>query len=87
VNTQDFREPELVRWKSFDGKMISGFLYRPPANFMGKRPVLIEIHGGPEGQSRPQFLGRRNYYVNELGIAVLQPNVRGSTGYGVRQKS
>ncbi|MFI5183446.1 MAG: S9 family peptidase [Vicinamibacteria bacterium] len=74
--------PELVRWKSFDGKMISGFLYRPPARFIGKRPVLINIHGGPEGQTRPDFLGRGNYYLNELGIAILFPNVRGSTGYG-----
>ena len=82
VNTRAFPEPELIQWKSFDGKMISGFLYRPPAKFEGKRPVLVEIHGGPEGQSRPDFLGRYNYYLNELGIAVILPNVRGSTGYG-----
>ena len=82
VKTDAFPEPELVRWKSFDGRMISGFLYRPPAKFTGKRPVLIDIHGGPEGQSRPDFLGRNNYYLNELGIAVILPNVRGSTGYG-----
>ncbi len=82
VKTDGFREPELVRWKSFDGKMISGFLYAPPAKFTGKRPVLIEIHGGPEGQSRPDFLGRANYYLNVLGIALVVPNVRGSTGYG-----
>jgi dipeptidyl aminopeptidase/acylaminoacyl peptidase len=44
--------------------------------------VIINIHGGPEGQSRPGFLGRTNYYLNELGIAVIYPNVRGSTGYG-----
>lgn len=82
VKTDGFREPELVRWKASDGKPISGFLYRPPAKFTGKRPVLIEIHGGPEGQSRPDFLGRWNYFVNELGIAIISPNVRGSTGYG-----
>ena len=82
VNTVDFPEAELVHWKSFDGKMISGFLYRPPAKFAGKRPVLIDIHGGPEGQSHPGFLGRLNYFVNEKGIAVIFPNVRGSTGYG-----
>ncbi|MGD1158081.1 MAG: prolyl oligopeptidase family serine peptidase [Terriglobia bacterium] len=82
VNTEAFPEAELVRWKTFDGKMISGFLYRPPAKFSGKRPVLIDIHGGPEGQSRPGFLGRENYYLNELGIALIFPNVRGSTGYG-----
>jgi dipeptidyl aminopeptidase/acylaminoacyl peptidase len=82
LNTQAFAEPELVKWKSFDGKMISGFLYRPPAKFTGKRPVVINIHGGPEGQFQPAFLGRNNYYLNELGVALLFPNVRGSSGYG-----
>jgi dipeptidyl aminopeptidase/acylaminoacyl peptidase len=82
VHTEAFADAELIRWKSFDGKTISGFLYRPPARFTGKRPVLIDIHGGPEGQRRPGFLGRDNYYLNELGIALIFPNVRGSTGYG-----
>ncbi|KST63156.1 peptidase S9, prolyl oligopeptidase [Mastigocoleus testarum BC008] len=82
LNTENFPEAELVRWKSFDDKIISGFLYRPPAKFKGKRPVIINIHGGPEGQFRPTFLGRLNYYLNELGVAVLFPNVRGSAGYG-----
>ncbi len=82
LNTSQFSEPELVRWKSFDHKPISGFLYRPPAKFTGKRPVMIDIHGGPEGQFRPVFLGRANYYLNELGVAMIFPNVRGSTGYG-----
>ncbi len=75
-------EPELIRWRSFDGLEISGFLYRPPARFAGRRPVLIDIHGGPEGQSRPVFQGRNNYYLNELGVAVISPNVRGSNGFG-----
>ncbi len=82
VNTESFSNPELVHWKSFDGRTIGGFLYRPPAPFTGKRPVVIDIHGGPEGQSRPDFLGRDNYFLNELGISILFPNVRGSTGYG-----
>ena len=82
VKTESFPEAELVQWKSFDGKMISGFLYRPPAKFTGKRPVLVDIHGGPEGQSQPVFLGRNNYLLNEMGIALIFPNVRGSTGYG-----
>ena len=82
VPMQQFTTAELVKWPSFDGRTISGFLYRPPARFTGRRPVLIVIHGGPEGQSRPDFLGRFNYYLNELGVAVLEPNVRGSTGYG-----
>ncbi len=75
-------EPELVRWKSFDGLEISGFLYRAPAKFDGRRPVIINIHGGPEGQSRPVFQGRNNYFLNELGVSILYPNVRGSSGYG-----
>ena len=74
--------PELVTWTSFDGREISGFLYRPPARFAGPRPVIVDIHGGPEGQSRPGFIGRDNYYLSELGVAVIFPNVRGSTGYG-----
>jgi dipeptidyl aminopeptidase/acylaminoacyl peptidase len=82
ARTDVFPEAELISWKSFDGRMISGYLYRPPARFAGKRPVIINIHGGPEGQSRPGFLGRNNYYLNELGVALIFPNVRGSTGYG-----
>ncbi len=82
VKTDSFTEAELVKWKSFDGKMISGFLYKPAAKFTGKRPVLVVIHGGPEGQSQPTFLGRNNFHLNELGIALIYPNVRGSTGYG-----
>jgi dipeptidyl aminopeptidase/acylaminoacyl peptidase len=82
VKTEAFPEAELVRWKSFDGKMISGFLYKPATKFTGKRPVIVLIHGGPEGQSQPTFLGRSNYLLNELGIALIYPNVRGSTGYG-----
>ncbi|MEK6371941.1 MAG: prolyl oligopeptidase family serine peptidase [Acidobacteriota bacterium] len=76
-------EPQLITLKSFDGTQISAFLYRPSAErFPGKRPVLINIHGGPEGQSQPVFLGRNNYIINEMGIALVYPNVRGSTGYG-----
>lgn len=73
---------EPIRWKSFDGLEITGFYTRPPARYAGKRPVIIDIHGGPEGQSRPGYNGRYNYFVNELGIAVIRPNVRGSTGFG-----
>ncbi len=78
----DLSTPKLVEWKSFDGRVLSGFLYEPPKKFSGKRPVIINIHGGPEGQSRPIFLGRNNYFLNELGCAILFPNVRGSAGFG-----
>jgi dipeptidyl aminopeptidase/acylaminoacyl peptidase len=82
LRTDDFAEPELVRWPSFDKRMISGYLYKPPARFGGKRPVIIDIHGGPESQFRPAFLARKNYFLNEMGVALLCPNVRGSSGYG-----
>jgi len=82
LNTANFSQPELIRWPSFDGRQISGFLYRPPVRFTGKRPVVINIHGGPESQFRPRFLGRNNFYLNDLGVALIFPNVRGSTGYG-----
>lgn len=82
LNTAAFAEAELIRWPSFDQRQISGFLYRPPARFKGKRPVIINIHGGPEAQYRPGFLGRNNFYLDELGVALIFPNVRGSTGYG-----
>ena len=82
LNTASFSDAELIHWKTFDGRRIAGFLYRPSSKFTGKRPVIIYIHGGPEGQFRPRFLGNLNYYVNELGIAIVAPNVRGSSGYG-----
>ncbi len=82
MNTQNFAEPQLVKWTSFDGKEISGWLYMPGAKFTGKRPVIVNIHGGPEGQSRPIYLGRNNYFINDMGIAMIYPNVRGSEGYG-----
>jgi dipeptidyl aminopeptidase/acylaminoacyl peptidase len=82
LNAASFSEPELVRFKSFDGRTISGFLYKPNPRFAGPRPVIVSIHGGPEGQSRPGFQGRNNFYLEELGVALLYPNVRGSTGYG-----
>jgi len=78
-------EPEIVRWKSFDGLTVSGILYRPPARFTGPRPVIITIHGGPGGSTsreRPRYQGRSAYLLNELGIALVFPNVRGSWGFG-----
>ena len=83
LNAANFVEPQLVSWKTFDGKTITGFLYLPDAKkFSGKRPVIVNIHGGPEGQSRPGYQGRNNYFFNEMGVAMLYPNVRGSVGYG-----
>lgn len=75
-------EPRIVRWPSFDGRMISGLLHLPAARFAGPRPVLVDIHGGPESQARVGYPGRYGLLLQELGVAVLQPNVRGSSGYG-----
>jgi len=82
LNTSGFSEAQLIHWKSWDQRTVSAFLYKPSSKFAGKHPVIIDIHGGPEGQTRPDFLGQDNYYINELGIAMIYPNVRGSTGYG-----
>jgi dipeptidyl aminopeptidase/acylaminoacyl peptidase len=82
VNTRDLAEPQLVKWKSFDGREVSGFLYAPGARFTGPRPVLVILHGGPALQAKPGFIGRYNYLVNELGVALVYPNVRGSSGFG-----
>ena len=84
-NPETLPEPEIVKWKSFDGVEFSGVVYRPPAKFAGPRPVIISFHGGPGGTTaieRPRFQGRSNYFLNELGIAIVYPNVRGSYGFG-----
>ena len=76
-------EPVISRTLSFDGVSIPSLIYHPdPRKFPGKRPVLMIFHGGPEGQSRPGFRGSSHFYLNELGVALVYPNVRGSTGYG-----
>jgi dipeptidyl aminopeptidase/acylaminoacyl peptidase len=81
--------PQLVRYPTFDRgengaqRTIPAFVYRPSGDrFKGPRPVYVDIHGGPEAQVRPGFLGSNNYMVNELGVVLVQPNVRGSEGYG-----
>ena len=77
-----FQDAGPVEWRSFDGTMIRGFMIRPPARFTGRRPVIVAIHGGPESEARPGFNEFWNYFVDELGIAVIRPNIRGSTGRG-----
>jgi dipeptidyl aminopeptidase/acylaminoacyl peptidase len=78
-----FVVPEQIEFRSFDGRQIPVYYYRPRgASREHPAPVLISIHGGPESQFRPEFSGVTQFYVNELGLAVLAPNVRGSSGYG-----
>lgn len=88
LNLANFSPTTLIEYPSFDeneqtGKtrMIPSFLITPK-NASGKLPVLISIHGGPEGQSLANFNALNQFWANELGIAVLVPNVRGSSGYG-----
>jgi dipeptidyl aminopeptidase/acylaminoacyl peptidase len=76
---------ELIRYPTWDrvsGKqrMISAYVYRPRS--AGACPVVIDIHGGPQWQYRPQWDPFIQFLVNELGYAVIAPNVRGSSGYG-----
>ena len=85
LSAERFAEPELVRYETFDEvdgqpRTIPAFLYKPEGD--GPFPVLVDIHGGPEGQERPYFNSTTQYLVSEMGIAVLAPNVRGSSGYG-----
>lgn len=86
LTMEDLVEPTLIHYDTFDeeeGKtrQIPAFYYRPK-DCDDTCPVLIYIHGGPESQYRPVFSANFQYYLNELGIAVIAPNVRGSTGYG-----
>lgn len=80
LDTARFPVPELVSFASFDGLEVPAWVYRPAGP--GPHPVIVQIHGGPESQSRPAFSSTYAYWVNELGAAVVSPNVRGSAGYG-----
>ncbi len=83
LNPDKFVLPKKIAFKSFDGLSIPAYYYPGRAKNDGsKTPVLIMIHGGPEGQSQPYFSGMVQYFAGELGIAVILPNVRGSSGYG-----
>ncbi|MBI4368996.1 MAG: S9 family peptidase [Elusimicrobia bacterium] len=82
---ENFTAPELIRYSTFDlvngvSRRIPAFFYKPKSK--GPHPVVIVIHGGPEAQARPEFKDALQYWINEMGIAVLEPNVRGSDGYG-----
>ena len=78
-------EPRLVRFTSFDKLSVPAFVYRSKLVPSGaKTPVVILIHGGPEGQSRPGWSTTPSAFADLLGATVIVPNVRGSTGYGTR---
>ena len=80
LERRSFVDPQLVTYKSFDGRDIPAFYWRA-TTCGGKCPVTIDIHGGPEDQTRAWFDPQVQYLVSH-GMSVLQPNVRGSTGYG-----
>ena len=83
LNPTTFVTATKIEARSFDGRMIPAWYYRPKtASAERKAPVLIQIHGGPESQAQPFFSGTHQFYLNELGLAVIAPNVRGSSGYG-----
>jgi len=85
LDTASFQAPELIEYPTFDKdgdeqRQIPAWVYKPPGD--GPFPVVISIHGGPEGQSRPSFSSTYQMWVEKLGVAVVIPNVRGSAGYG-----
>ncbi len=86
LNTETFPTAELIMYDTYDevkGKkrQIPAFVYKPQ-NAKTKLPVMISIHGGPEGQHKPFFSSFYAFLAREMGIAVIAPNVRGSAGYG-----
>ncbi len=99
IAQESFVEPQLIKFKSFDGREIPAWYYRPKIGFIisggagrtrngqkavntyPKMPVIVSVHGGPEGQERPGFNPLYQYYLSR-GYAILATNVRGSTGYG-----
>ncbi|MBK8167001.1 MAG: S9 family peptidase [bacterium] len=83
LDTGAFVAPTLIRYESFDGRSIPAFYYRPAGVPADQRlPVVVSIHGGPESQALPVFNPAFQYLLRELQVAVLVPNVRGSSGYG-----
>jgi dipeptidyl aminopeptidase/acylaminoacyl peptidase len=77
----DFALPELIRYKTFDGRQIPAWFYRPKREGDRLPPVIVYPHGGPESQSRATFNPIFQFFL-QRGYAVLAPNVRGSSGYG-----
>ncbi len=83
LNPARFVTPQRIKFASFDKREIPAYYYKPASAAEGKPvPVIVSIHGGPESQFQPLFSSLNQFFVNELGCAVIAPNVRGSSGYG-----
>ena len=83
LDVSTFVAPQRISFASFDERQVPAYYFRPRGASPDRpAPVLINIHGGPEGQYRPLFSSLDQFFLNELGIAVVRPNVRGSDGYG-----
>jgi dipeptidyl aminopeptidase/acylaminoacyl peptidase len=80
LDTSSFISPKLITYKSFDELEVPAFIYAKDSD--EPLPVIIYIHGGPESQSRPSFSSTFQLWIDQLGAAVITPNVRGSKGYG-----
>ena len=77
------KSPEPIKWKSFDGREISGYVVRPIAAVQGKKsPVLIFVHGGPQLLDKPVFSTQDIRLVSNLGLTIIHTNIRGSDGFG-----
>ncbi|UCD94603.1 MAG: S9 family peptidase [Candidatus Zixiibacteriota bacterium] len=83
IDPDVFVEPELIRYKSFDGLEIPAFMFLPPDYNGEPVPFIVHVHGGPEEQFRPRFQRHFNYLLLN-GYGIITPNVRGSSGYGRR---
>ncbi|MEL7492004.1 MAG: alpha/beta fold hydrolase [Pseudomonadota bacterium] len=85
LSSDTFVIPQAFDYPTFDAvdgapRRIPAFIYKPQSD--GPHPVIVAIHGGPEGQARPTFSSTYQFWARELGAAVVIPNVRGSSGFG-----
>lgn len=87
IEFDQLAKTEIIQWKSKDGKQVEGLLTYPIGYEKGKRyPVILNVHGGPNGVFSERFTGRPSIYMLQYfaqqGYAIVQPNPRGSAGYG-----
>jgi dipeptidyl aminopeptidase/acylaminoacyl peptidase len=87
LDTGKFSTPIPIKYPSPFGQedkvlSVPAFVYLPPGD--GPFPVIIHVHGGPENQFRPSFNSEFQLWIDQLGVAVIAPNIRGSLGYGAR---